>query len=36
MVGDGRAWDQAPNYIEVLLDVKEGTPVNRNPAVKPE
>jgi phospholipid/cholesterol/gamma-HCH transport system substrate-binding protein len=29
-----RAWDHDPTYIEILLDVKEGTPVNRKSVAK--
>ncbi len=29
-----RTWDQDPTYIEILLDVKEGTPVNQKSVAK--
>jgi phospholipid/cholesterol/gamma-HCH transport system substrate-binding protein len=29
-----RAWDHDPTYIEILLDVKEGTPVNQKSVAK--
>ena len=29
-----RAWEQDPTYIEILLDVKEGTPVNQKSVAK--
>jgi phospholipid/cholesterol/gamma-HCH transport system substrate-binding protein len=33
-VSAARAWDQDPTYIEILLDVKEGTPVNQKSVAK--